>query len=265
MKRIGIPLILALAGVWGTAAFAGGVKEPKGAAQSAPVEIIVSAAASLTDAMNEAIAAYRTLEPSVRVTPAYGSSGSLQRQIEQGAPADLFFSAAPRQMDALEAKGLVASGSRRNLLENKLVLIVPAGKQGITAFTDAATNRIGQIALGEPSSVPAGQYAEQIFTALGILEAVKAKAVYAKDVRQVLAYVEQGEVDAGVVYATDVPAAAAASAAAFAPAGSHDPVVYPAAVVNTGSQPKAAAAFLDWLGSPDGGAVFTKYGFSLVK
>lgn len=260
MRKKTMTKILALIVLWGLSGgpvFGAGVKEK-------PVEIIVSAAASLTDAMNEAIAAYREIAPAVTVTPSYGSSGSLQRQIEQGAPADIFVSAAPRQMDELEAGGLVVNGTRRSLLENKIVLVVPTGQEGINSFDDAATDKIRQIALGEPGSVPVGQYAEEVFSALGILDAVKAKAVYAKDVRQALAYVEQGEVDAGVVYATDAAISQKITIAALAPAGSHAPVLYPAALVNTGQQPKAAAAFLEWLGSPQAGAIFVKYGFSLV-
>jgi molybdate transport system substrate-binding protein len=243
---------------FGAPVFGAGAKEKQGV----QAELIIAAAASLTDAMNEAIAAYRVKAPSVTVTPTYGASGSLQRQIEQGAPADIFFSAAPRQMDELERQGLVIDGTRRNLLENKVVLIVPRESTGIASFNDAASVR--QIALGEPGSVPVGQYAEQIFTSLGILEAVKARAVYAKDVRQVLSYVEQAEVEAGVVYATDASISKTVTVAAFAPAGSHAPVVYPAALVNTGLQADAARSFLEWLSSPEAGAIFTKYGFSRI-
>jgi molybdate transport system substrate-binding protein len=230
-----------------------------------PVEIIISAAASLTDAMNEAIEAYKKTAPSVTVTPVYGSSGSLQQQIEQGAPSDIFFSAAPRQMNELENKNLLIPGTRRDVLENKIVLIVPPGKEDIASFNDAAGKGITQIALGETASVPVGQYAEQVFTSLGILDAVKAKAVYAKDVRQVLTYVEQGEVDAGVVYATDAAISTGVRVAASAPEGSHARVIYPAALVNTGLQPETARAFLDWLSSAEGAAIFTTYGFALVK
>ena len=252
-----------LAVLWGvcaeTALFAAGSKE------RGQTEIIVSAAASLADAMNEAIAVYKTTAPKVRVTPSYGSSGSLQRQIEQGAPADIFISAAPRQMDELEAADFVTPNSRRDLLKNSVVLIVPKGKTGIDSFNAAATDTIRQIALGEPGSVPVGQYAEQVFTSLGILEQVKRKAVYAKDVRQALAYVEQGEVDAGVVYSTDAAVSSAVSVAARAPEGSHAPVVYPAALIKTGEQPEAAQAFLAWLGSAQAGEIFIKYGFGLVN
>ncbi len=245
-------------------AFAGGKQEAKKTEQK-PVEIIISAAASLTDAMNELIALYKTVEPSVTVTPTYGSSGSLQKQIEQGAPADLFFSAAVKQMQALDDQSLLLPGTRKNMLVNSLVLVTPKDKTDISAFTDAATDKIKQIAIGEPASVPAGQYAMQAFTSLGIADAVKAKSVYAKDVRQVLAYVESGEVDAGAVYATDAATSKSVRVAAAAPDGSIAPVVYPAAVVKTSANPEVAKKFLDWLSGPDAGAVFVKYGFAIAK
>jgi molybdate transport system substrate-binding protein len=225
-------------------------------------EIIVAAAASLTDTLNELITLYQKEKPDVKVTPTYGASGSLQKQIEQGAPVDLFISAAAKQMDALQKANLVVADTRKNLLENQVVLVVPASKTGIASFADAGTDKVRQIALGEAASVPAGQYAEQIFTSLTILDAVRAKAVYAKDVRQVLAYVEAGEVDAGVVYATDALTSKGVKVAAVAPAGSHSPVVYPAAVVSASANAGTARDFLQWLSGTGAKAVFAKYGFT---
>lgn len=231
-------------------------------AQAAPTEIIVSAAASLTDAMNELIVAYQKVAPDIKVTPTYGSSGSLQKQIEQGAPADLFFSAAPKQMNTLQQQGLIVAETRVDLLENSVVLIVPKGnKSGLSKFEELATTKVKQIALGEPSSVPVGQYSEDIFKNLSLLDAVKGKVVYAKDVRQVLTYVELGEVDAGIVYATDAAISTKVDVVAIAAAGSHAPIVYPAAIVKASANAKAAGAFLQWLKSPTAKAVFQKYGF----
>jgi molybdate transport system substrate-binding protein len=228
-------------------------------------EIIVSAAASLTDTMNELIEMYKKVKPDVTVTPTYGSSGSLQQQIEQGAPVDIFLSASPKQMNALSKQGLILEDTRKNVVENKVVLIVPKSSKGITRFEDAATDKIKQIALGEPSSVPVGQYSEEVFTSLGILDKVKAKAIYAKDVRQVLTYVEMGEVDAGVVYATDAAISKKVTVIATAPEGTHKPVIYPAALVKTSAQPQVAKAFLAWLSSPEASKIFVKYGFAVVK
>jgi len=235
--------------------------QTKSAADTKQVEIIIAAAASLTDAMNEAISLYGKSVPSVKITPTYGSSGSLQTQIEQGAPVDVFFSAATKQIKALDDKGLLVSASKKELLRNALVLVTPLDKTAITSFADAGTDKVKQIALGETSSVPAGQYALQVFTTLGIVDAVKAKAVYAKDVRQVLAYVEAGEVDAGVVYATDAAISKKVRVAAKAPEGTSDPVIYPAALVKAGTKQADAQKFLDWLSGKEADAIFTRYGF----
>lgn len=228
-------------------------------------EIIIGAAASLTEAMNEIIGLYKTENPELTVTPTYASSGSLQKQIEQGAPIDVFFSAAAKQMTDLSDKGLILEGTKKDMLENTVVLITPKSKKKITSFEDAGTDKIKQIAIGEPKSVPAGQYAEQIFTYLKMWNAVSAKAVFAKDVRQVLTYIEAGEVDAGIVYATDAAIAKNVRVAAIAPKGSHAPVVYPAAVIKGSANPEAAKAFLAWLSSPKAAAVFTRYGFVVLK
>jgi len=231
-------------------------------AATAKTEIIVSAAASLTDAMKELIVAYQKVDSSVKVTPTFGSSGALQKQIEQGAPVDLFISAAPKQMNALEQQGLILSNTRKDILENQVVLIVPKdSKAQVTKFEDLAGAKVKQIALGEPASVPVGQYSEEIFKKLGILDVIKAKSVYAKDVRQVLTYVEMGEVDAGIVYATDAIISTKVTVVATAAPGIHSPIVYPAAIVKASAQPKVAKDFLAWLSSPTASTVFKKYSF----
>jgi len=235
--------------------------QAKSNADPKQTEIVIAAAASLTDAMNEAIALYGKTNPSVKIIATYGSSGALQTQIEQGAPVDIFFSAATKQIKALDEKGLLVSASKKEMLRNSLVLVTPLGKTAVTSFADAGTDKVKQIALGETTSVPAGQYAVQVFTALGIVDAVKAKAVYAKDVRQVLAYVEAGEVDAGVVYATDAAISKKVRVASKAPEGTSDPVIYPAALVKAGTKQADAQKFLDWLSGPDADAIFARYGF----
>ncbi len=252
MRRV-LTVVLFLAGL-ASPFFGGGSKEK--------TELIVAAAASLTDAMNELAALYGETRESVSVKVTYGSSGALQAQIEQGAPADLFMSASPKQMNALESQGLLLEGTRKDLLVNEVVLVVsPYLKEGIASFNDAAGPGVGRIALGDFRSVPAGQYAEQVFTSLGIVEGVRAKAVFAKDVRQVLAWVASGEADCGVVYATDAAASPGLKVAARAPEGSHVPVVYPAAVVASSSNPGEAKAFLAWLSLPEARSVFEKHGF----
>lgn len=164
----------------------------------------------------------------------FGSSGALQSQIEQGAPADVFISAAQKQMNALEEENLIDKATRKDLLENKVVLIVPKDSTLVLDdFAAAATDKVSKIALGEPKSVPVGQYSEEIFTNLNVWADIKAKAVYASDVRQVLSWVETGEVDCGVVYATDAAISDKVKVLLEAPAGTHKPVVYPAAMVSS--------------------------------
>lgn len=231
--------------------------------QTGEADLTVSAAISLKDAMDEAKQTYIAANPSVTIAANYGASGTLQLQIEQGAPVDVFFSAAPKQMDALETKGLLLEGTRKDLLRNEVVLIVPKDSTlGISSFRDLTRADVKQVALGEPVAVPAGQYAKEVLTSLGIYDAVNAKAILGKDVRQVLTYVETGNVDAGIVYATDAMSSPKVKVVATAPAKSHAPVIYPGAVIKASKNPAAARALLDFLASPQGLAIFQKYGFA---
>ena len=167
------------------------------------MELYVSAAASLTDAVTELNQIFNEVHPEVELVVNYGSSGKLQQQIEEGAPADVFVSAGQKQMNALEEQNLVDTDSRIDLLENKVVLIQPAtAEHELASFEDVLNDDIKMIAIGE-SSVPVGQYTEAIFTNLGIWDQVQTKANFGQDVRNVLAWVETGDADCGVVYATD--------------------------------------------------------------
>lgn len=231
-------------------------------AQPAQTELTVSAAISLKEALDEAKQMYTKDHPDVGVAINYGASGTLQLQIEQGAPVDLFLSAAPKQMDALEAKGLLLPGTRKDVLQNEVVLVAPKdSKLGLKSFQDLTRADVKQVALGEPTTVPAGQYAKETLTTLGIYDAVNAKAVLAKDVRQVLTYVDTGNVDAGIVYATDAALSSEVTVVATAPPKSHAPVIYPAAVIKGSKNPEAAKTLLNFLAGPRGAAVFQKYGF----
>jgi len=224
--------------------------------------ITVSAAISLSDALDELGHTYERRHPDTKVTFNYGSSGTLQHQIEQGAPVDIFLSAAEKQMDALESAGLLMAGTRRDLAGNHLVLIVPASLNIVMNFPDLARPEVKIVALGEPRTVPAGMYARQTLEHLGLLAAVEKKVVYAKDVRAVLTYVETGNADAGIVYQTDARTSSKARIAATAPAATHDPIAYPAAVIRTTKNITVARAFLEFLESADARAVFEKYGFT---
>lgn len=229
-----------------------------------PVELHVSAAASLTDVMNEIGKAYEQEHPDVKVVFNYGSSGALQQAIENGGTADLFFSAAQKQMDALDKKGLLKEGTRKDLLQNEVVLIVPKDSdKDITSFDQLTSDKLQHIALGEPKGVPVGQYSEEILTKLGILDAVKAKAVYGSDVRQVLAWVASGEADAGLVYATDAAVEPSVRVVATAPAGTHKPVIYPAAVLKDTKHLDTAKDFLAFVSNDKNKERFAKYGFEV--
>jgi len=259
-RRCTVAVLLALVLVSGTG-FAGGPPP-----QAAKTGLTVSAAISLKDALDEAKQLYTSENPSVSIAANYGASGTLQLQIEQGAPVDIFLSAAPKQMDTLDAKGLLLEDTRKDLLRNEVVLVVPKDSSvSIVSFQDLAKPGVKQVALGEPTTVPAGQYAKEVLTSLGIYNAVNSKAVLAKDVRQVLTYVETGNVDAGIVYATDALSSSKVKVVATAPAKSHAPVIYPAAVIKASKNPAAARRFLDFLAGSRGGAIFQKYGFTLAR
>lgn len=234
---------------------------PLRSAAQANSEITVSAAISLKDSLDEIGGLYEKAHPGAKISFNYGGSGTLQRQIEQGAPVDIFFSAAERQMDDLQAKGLVDGGTRRDMLRNQLVLIAPVSNTTIHNFQDLTNSEIKVLALGEPATVPAGMYARQTLEHLGLLAAVERKAVLAKDVRAVLTYVETGNADAGIVYQTDAQGAEKVRIVTIAPADSHDPIVYPAAILKGAKNSSGAAWFLAFLSSADARGVFLKHGF----
>ena len=172
-------------------------------------------------AMNELRSAYMAKNPLVKVTANYGSSGSLQQQIEQGAPADLFFSAGLKQMKALQDKQLMDNDTVKPILENKLVLIIPKNGAAVTMMDDLTKDSFGKIAVGDPKSVPAGQYAQETLKNLGLDGKVKAKLVFAKDVREVLSWVETGNAQVGFVYETDALISKNVTISFTTPEGSH--------------------------------------------
>ena len=226
------------------------------------VTLMVSAAASLRDALLEAEAAYRQGHSNIDFVNNFASSGTLAAQIDQGAPVDVFLSAAAKPMDDLESKGLIAAGTRRNLLRNTLVLIAPPDS-GLRDFQGLANPSIRSIAVGDPASVPAGLYARQTLAALHLLEKLDAKLVFGSDVRQVLTFVETGNADAGLVYSTDAQASGKVRVVAAAPESAHDPIVYPAAVVKGSRGEEAARKFVEYLGSPAAQQIFVRYGFTI--
>jgi len=224
--------------------------------------LTISAAASLKDAIAEIQQLYTQQQP-VTITNNFGASGSLQQQMEQGAPVDIFISAATIQMDALQQKGLIITDTRKNILSNQVVLIAPKNSNLVSNFKDLTSAGLQKIALGEPKSVPAGKYAQEVLTFYNIFNQIKPKIIYAKDVRQVLTYVETGNVDAGIVYLTDAKVSDV-KIVAIAPANSHSPVVYPVAVIKASKSINAAKKFVQFLSSKLASNVFNKYGFTKV-
>jgi molybdate transport system substrate-binding protein len=234
---------------------------------AAAQELVLSVAVSMKDAVTELGAVFTAARPGVTLRYNLGASGELQKQIEAGAPVDVFVSAATRQMDELEAKGLVLPGSRRPVARNVLTVVKPAGSRlELTKPADLLAAGIGRVVIGNPRTVPAGQYAEECLRHLGLWERLQPKLVLAENVRQALDYVARGEVDAGFVYATDAAARASRAVEAFRPdEATYGPIVYPAAVVAASREPHLARAFVDLLVSLAGQAALRRLGFQPAR
>jgi molybdate transport system substrate-binding protein len=229
-------------------------------------ELTVFAAASLTDAMKD-VSAQWAKDGHQPLRLSFGASSTMARQIEQGAPANLFASADEKWMDYLADKKLIAADTRRELLGNDLVLVVPADKpQHVTVGPGfdllGLLGPNGRIATGDPAHVPVGLYAEQALKKLGLWDAVQPRLARTDDVRAALLLVERGEAPAGIVYATDAAVSKGVMVAGVFPANSHDPVSYPFAVVKSGDTPEARA-LMTFLAGPDARAIFDKRGFKV--
>lgn len=230
--------------------------------RSQNVTLTISAAASLKEPLAELAESYHKKHPSITLTFNMGSSGSLMSQIKQGAPVDIFFSAANKQMEELEKENLIDQTANKQLLSNDLVLIAPAHSK-LKSFADLTRDTVKKIAIGEPDSVPAGSYARATLTSMNLYQSLSPKFVLAKDVRQVMTYAATGNVDAGLVYATDAMQVKDIVVGATAPADSHPPIIYPVAVLKTSKYPQEAKQFWDFLLSDQAADVFRKYGFKL--
>lgn len=228
-------------------------------------ETVVFAAASLKTALDEAVERWRA-ETGEEIAVSYAGSSVLARQIELGAPADIFISASTQWMDAVEEKGLIREESRRDLLGNRLVLIA-GGKDApaveiAEGFDLAGLLAGGKLAMALVDSVPAGIYGKAALSSLGVWDEVSADVAQADNVRAALALVARGEAPYGIVYATDATAEDNVTVVGTFPESTHAPIVYPAALTVTASEP--AAAFLDFLFSPEAGEIFKRQGFSLA-
>jgi molybdate transport system substrate-binding protein len=224
--------------------------------------LTLSVAASLQDSISEIEGVYQS-HHSVDFRNNFGASGTLAREIEQGAPVDAFIAAGPKPVDQLQAEGLLLQGSRADLLRNSLVLISPRGS-GLNGFEGLAQKQVRTVALGDPASVPAGKYGKQALEALHLYDRLRSKIVLGKDVRQVLTYVETGDADAGLVYATDAQTSHRVQIVASAPDGSHDPIIYPVAEVATSRNEVAAREFIAFLRSPAAKTIFERHGFRMA-
>lgn len=225
-------------------------------------EIVVSAAVSLRAAFQDIGNLYET-RIGTKIKFNFGASGVIQRQIEGGAPVDLFASAGSKQMDELAARELIDKETRRDFARNALVLIVPvnAARQ-INSFAGIANSQIQKLAVGNPKTVPAGQYAEQLLTNMKLLPALQSRLIFGEDVRQVLDYVARGEVDAGIVYATDASAAKDRVRVIDTARGDlHDPILYPLAVIKDSRYKEDAKRFSELVLGPEGQSILQKHGF----
>lgn len=237
------------------------------AASGEETEILVAAAASLKNAYEDKlIPMFEEANPGVTVKGTYDSSGKLQTQIEEGLEADVFMSAAKKQMTALDEEGMIASDTITDLLENKIVLIVPTGNEKkLEKFEDI--ENADSIALGDPASVPAGQYAQEALTNLGIWDKIQDKVSFGTNVTEVLNQVAAASADAGIVYATDAASMAdQVEVVAEAPEGSlAKKVIYPVAVVKGIAHEEVAKEFVAFLQTDKAITVFEEYGFSSAQ
>ena len=230
-----------------------------------PITLNVCAASSLANVLKAIDPVYTQANPNITISLNTAASGTLQTQIENGAPADVFISAAVSNMDSLQKENLIVNTSRKNLLDNTLVLIVPTGSTlGLTSISDLATSKVTKIAVGDPASVPAGTYASLAFTELGITAQIQSKLVLCANVTQVLTTVASGNVDAGLVYSTDALSSNQVKVVAQAPADINAQIVYPEAVLSASNNPDAAQAYLNFLSGTQAVTLFIQYGFTMA-
>ncbi len=254
-KKLSVWSLLALLTIFILIAF-----RPDGAERESTVT--VSAAASLKEALTEIEASFREEHPEVDIQFNYGASGALMQQIKQGAPVDLFLSASPSFTNTLLEEGILKESNVKPLLENHLVLIVPP-ESAIQSMADLQKEEIRSVSIGIPESVPAGQYAKEILENAGLWESLQQKIVFAKDVKQVLSYVETGNVEAGMVYRTDALSSDKVHAAEVYEGEGFKPANYPLALLESAENKEDARKLFDFLLTEDAKAIFYDYGFTV--
>ena len=227
------------------------------------IELLIGAAMSLYDVTKDLADAFQEENPHIILTFTYASSGALQGQIEEGAPIDIFMSAAAAQMRNLEEQGLIY-GTGQNVVTNAMALVAPADSNlAIEGFVDVASDSVGVVGIADPEHVPSGRFAWEVFTELGIVDEVLEKAVLGSDVRQVLTWVEMGEVDVAVVFMTDAIASDGVRVIEVADASLHSPSVNPVGIVEGSPHKAKAQSFIDFLFSDTARAIFERHGFSM--
>lgn len=240
-----------------------GATKPTDTAQPKQEKLLIAAAASLEYAFSEElIPAFEKQNENVTIKGIYDASGKLQTQIEEGLEADIFLSAAPKQMNALEKEGLIDKSTETDLLTNHIVLIVPEGNpKEIKDFQDI--DKAETIAIGDPESVPVGQYSKEVLENLNLWDQIQPKVSLGTNVTEVLNWVAEGSADVGIVYQTDAKMSKKVKTIAQAPENTmKEPVVYPAAVVKNSKNTELAKSFLDFLQTKEAHLIFEKYGFT---
>ena len=229
----------------------------------ASTALTISAAASLKEVMTELEPIFSEKYPNISLTFNFGGSGSLQQQIEQGAPCDVFISAGKKQMDSLADKDLLVADTNKDLVKNSLVLI-STNNSNVTSLSDLTTDKVKTIAVGEPNSVPAGKYADETLQNLGIKSQVESKLVFAKDVKEVLTWSTSGNADVGFVYQSDALNNDNAKIIETISENLHSPITYPIAVIKDSKNIDAAKTFEDFLFTDEAQQIFEKYGYNKI-
>lgn len=225
------------------------------------IHLTVSAGASLKNATEEIKNLYISQHPGVSISLNFGSSGQLLQQIEQGAPVDVFISAAKEQMDRLAAEDLIDKTTLIDILGNDLVLVVPDRSTEFKDWADLLKPQVVKLAIGETQTVPCGKYAEEALKSLGLWAKIQPKIVMGSDVRQVLAFVESNNAEAGFVYRSDAFVSKNVRIAAVVDDKLHSPIIYPAAVIKSSSEKETAQEFVKFLSNPEAQQIFVSYGF----
>lgn len=227
--------------------------------------LVISAAGSLKAPLEEIKTLYEQTQPNINITYNFGAASALAKQIEEGKPSDVFIATSKKQVDSLEENGLLVPKTRSILADNRLVLVVSKDNPvGIRSFYALAKPEVKKIAIGDPKSVPAGQYAEGVLKKLGIFDKVKSKFVYEKNASQILASVENGNVDAGLGYSTDAKNSKKVKVVVATEGKFYSPIIYPMAVLKNCQNVEAAKGFVKFLSTDQSKGVLKKYGF-IVK